>query len=310
MNELQIDNLRILDESYSELKETTIDTIDTVVLLEKLNFMDTTAIAIRDWSKTLSDYYYAKKAEIEADETGSVYINFDEVELMPYTMDELKDSQKGNMTSDYKIAQYVDIPFIDSKIDRVDFSRDLKLGTVVNKTVLRVPNGRPEKVEYRINGELVAIIYITFETQGNNLIYKRIETLVYIKKDDTDGINIKIKEKIFDMTNPDDRAAIVKERKQSRQFIFDDIQAFVNGVLLQYHPDKSQYQILDMIEDYMKASEQLIKSFVDRGMEYWEENLGALPIPVTDPSCLWLNYVFDANTGATIKDYMIAKLSY
>jgi len=36
MNELQIDNLRILDESYSELKETTIDTIDTVVLLEKL----------------------------------------------------------------------------------------------------------------------------------------------------------------------------------------------------------------------------------------------------------------------------------
>lgn len=309
MNELQIDNLRILDESYSELKETTINTIDTVILLEKLNFMDTTAIAIRDWSKTLSDYYYAKKAEIEADETGSVYINFDEVGLMPHTMDELKDSQKGNLTSDYKIAEYVDIPFIDEKIDRVDFGRDLKLGIVTNKKTFRVSDGRPEKVEYRIGGELVAIIYMSFETQGRNLIYKRVETLVYIKKDGSEGIPIKIKEKFFDTSNPDDRAGIVKEGKDRREFLFNDLQAYINGILLQYNQDKTQYEVLEMVNTYMEDSIILTTSFVDRGMEYWEESLRAMPAQVVDPNLLWMNYVIDAE-GTTVKDYIIRQISY
>lgn len=309
MNELQLLQLKILEESYQELKDVTINTIDTVVLLEKLNFMDTTAIAIRDWSQTLSNYYYTKKAEIEADTTGSVDINFDEVGQIPYTMNDLKNSQKGNSSSDYKIAEYVDKPFIDSKIDRVDFGRDLKLGIVTDKKVFRISNGRPSKIEYRINNILVAIIYITFETQGNNLISKRTETLVYIKKDGTEGIPIKIKEKSFDMDNADDRATIVKERKISRQFIFDDIQAFVNGVLLQYNPSKTQYEVLDMIEVYMKASEDLVRSFINRGMKYWEDSLRALPTPVNDATMSWMNYVYDADNH-TVKDYIISRISY
>lgn len=309
MNKLQLNNFKVLHDSYEELKEVSINTIDTVVLLEKLGFLDTTALAIRDWSQTLSNYYYAKKAEIEADETGSVYINFDEIGSMPHTMDELKDSQKGNLTSDYRIAKYVDIPFIDTKINRVDFGKDLKYDIAVDKVVKKDIDGRPIKVEYLIENKVVAVIYFEFETQLNNLVAKKTEYLVYIKNDGTEGLRIKRKVKTYNLNNEADTALIDNERVDGRGYLVSVMKIHINGVLIEYLPDLSQYAIIEIIKPYWKDIKDYRDDFIDFGLEYWEESLKAMPTTVTDTSILWMNYPINAE-GETIKDYMIAVLSY
>ena len=317
MNELQKLELKILEDSYQELKKSTIDLINPVLLVQGLNFMNEVAISINEWNLNFNKYYYDKKVEIESTPISNVSINFDEVGIFPSNNKLLDESLKLSNKSEYKIAPYIDKPFTDEKINQVDFKRDLKSNIVLNKKVIRIPNGRPLKSEYYLDDELMAVIYFTFETNTSNLVTRRTETLKYIKSiknettdlfEDVEGNSIKIKEKIYDLSNISDASLAVKERINSRSYLVESIMIFINGVLQQYHPDKSQYEIITMITSYWDYSEKDRKDFVDLGLEYWEENLIAMSNPAP-AEYSWLDYVIDGN-GTTVKDYIISVISY
>jgi len=306
MNELQKDELKVLETSFRELKESVLDNINPTLLSRELGFMNPIAINIKQWSMDLYLYYINKKKDILDNPDSEIDINFDEVGMLQYDNDDLVKSISS--VSMYKIANYIDKPFTDIKINQVDFKRDLKADIVLNKKVTRSANGRPIKSEYFLVDELMAVIYFDFKTDSSNLIVERTETLYYIKKDNTKGTPIIIKQKKYDLTNPTDAALAIKERVNSRKFITEAIMVFINGVLQQYHPDKTQYQIILMTLSYWNYSEKTRLDFINLGLEYWEDDLRNMVSPAPDDYA-WLDYTIDDN-GTSVKDYMIAMLSY
>lgn len=310
MNENQINQLTILKVSRDELENDTIKKIDPVMLSEGVQFMNSVAIGIKMWSLSLYDYYNLKYDEIVNDVNKDIEIdiNFDEVGMCPHNMSDLSRSMDSSKISIYRISPYIDKPFTDVKINMVDFKRDLKSDTALNKKVTRLPNGRPLKSEYYIGSVLMAVIDFVFEVAPNNLITKRTEFLSYIKLDGAKGLSVKIKEKVYDLTDVGDAALAVNERVSGRRYLVDSVKVYISGVITKYHPDYTQYAIISMVTPYWSSIERDRNLFIDLGLEYWEESLLNIVDPLPAENA-WLDYVVNTD-GLTIKNYIISTISY
>jgi len=295
--------LKILETSYKELVSLTAD--EVILLNYEITKNNPKAMAIKSWMNEVSSYYFTKKEEI-LNETSTV-INFDAVGLMPYKFEDLKDTFNVDDTSEYRIAPYVDVPFSDSKINFVDFKRDLKPEVYLEKTTYRGHDGRPTLNEYHYNGELMATIKFEFEADENNIIISRKEILNYIKNDGSKSMDILIKNKTFDSNNPSDMAMMVKERIQAREYIIGYIQIFTLGVMKNYNTDKTHDEVVDMLMPYWDECEEHRLKFLEVGLQLWRDDIAAIDLDTTEHT--FMGYVIDGD-GTTLKDYLIYLLTY
>lgn len=295
--------LQTLNVSYKELVNLTAD--EVILLNYEITKNNPKAMAIKSWLNTVSKYYFDTKQQIENDENP--IINFDAVGLIPYKLSDLSDTFNVDDQSEYRIAPYIDVPFSDSKINFVDFKRDLKPEIYLEKVVSRGHDGRPIKSEYKYNGELMAVINFMFEADENNIVTRRKEILNYIKTDGTLSMDILIKDKTYDSNNPSDMAMMVKERVSAREYIIGYIQIFAIGVLKNYNPDKTHDEIVDMLMPYWDYCEEHRIKFLEVGLSLWRDDLAATDLDTTEYT--FLGYVIDEE-GTIFRDYLVYLLTY
>jgi len=291
--------------SYNEIN--TLSTDDIIILNQEIHNRNDKALAIRNWFNDLTLKYNEFKTKIENDEID--FFSFDELNDIPYQISELYIHFPDEHVSNYKIAPYVDVNFIDDRIHLVDFKRQLKADVALSKKTYRSADGRPTYNEYYYNEELMAKIYFIFESNENNLLTRRTEKLVYIKNDNTEGNLITIKDKIYDINDVSDASLVVQERVTARQYIVDSLNIFILGVLAQYHPDNTQNDNILMVLPYWNDSESERLMFIDLGLPNWKNSLGNIDIDNLPSDRLWLGYVIDGN-GTTIRDYAYNILNY
>lgn len=294
-----------LENSYQELNFLTSD-IQTV-LNQEINRRNPKALAIQNWFNNITSVYFSFKNDIIND--NITYYSFDDVGDIPYTINELYEHVQENKNSDYRIAPHVDIDFIDERIHLVDFKRNLKANIALVKTTFRLPNGRPSHNEYFYNSLLMAKICFIFEVDANNLLTRRTEKLCYIKNDGSNGNEIIIKDKLYDMSNIADASIVVQERVSARQYIVNSLNIFILGVLRQYHPDKTQDECIIMMLPYWNENIDNRLMFIDLGLPDWKNSLIELDMNNLPSENQWLAYVIDAE-GTTVRDYAYFTLNY
>ena len=299
------DLLNQLKVSYDEINNISSDF--QIILNKEIEHRNDKALAIQSWFNNITKLYLDFKTKIENDEITS--FTFDNAGEMPYSFTELYEHVEEEKISNYKISPYVDVNFTDSRIHLVDFKRHLKADVALTKKTYRLPNGRPDKNEYYYNSVLMAKIYFIFETNENNLLTRRTEKLVYIKNDDTDGTEIIIKDKIYDITDVSDASLVVQERVIARTYIVDSLNIFILGVLGQYHPDKTQNELIMMVLPYWNDCESDRLLFIDLGLPNWKDSLGVIDLTNLPSDRAWLGYVIDGN-GTTVRDYAYNVLNY
>lgn len=144
--------------------------------------------------------------------------------------DEYWANRSGQMTR-FKVLDLIDPSFANLPIDKIDFTIHLKRGVVLNKKVTMLKNGRPEKAEYFNGQEKICEIKFTFVANAQNFITERLEELGYVKGDDEIPFYFPIKHKKYDMANFFDKAEVVDERVEARQYIMKEITSVLNDVL-------------------------------------------------------------------------------
>jgi len=297
--------LEQLDISYNEINVLSAD--DQIILNQEIHNRNEKALSIRNWYNDLTLKYNDFKIKIQNDEID--YFTFDDLSEIPYQISDLYEHISDEHISNYKIAPYVDVNFIDDRIHLVDFKRHLKANVALTKKTYRAADGRPTYNEYYYDGELMAKIYFIFESNENNLLTRRTEKLVYIKNDDTEGNLITIKDKIYDINDVSDASLVVQERVTARQYIVDSLNIFILGVLAQYHPDNTQNENIMMVLPYWNDTEAQRLMFIDLGLPDWKNSLAAIDINDLPEDRAWLGYVIDAN-GTTVRDYAYNTLNY
>jgi len=278
-----------------------------IILNQEIENRNPKALTIRDWYNNLTAVYNRLKGEIENDEI--TYFSFDEISDIPHTMLELYTDVENNKISNYKISPYVDVNFTDDRIHLVDFKRHLQADVALVKKNHREANGRPTYNEYFYNDELMAKITFTFISNENNLLTQRSETLQYVKNDDSFGTEIVIKNKFYNLSDPSDAALVTQERICARTYIVDALNIFILGVLMNYHPDKTQNDVIEMMLMYWEECEISRKRFIDLGLPSWKNEIEAIDINDLPADCTWFAYVINGE-GTTVKDYAYNTLNY
>jgi len=301
----KINLLQNLEVSYKEMSSITTDF--QIILTKEINHRTDKALAIRDWYTEVTKAYIDFKTKINNDEITE--FTFDVVGNIPYSFEELYEHSKDENVSNYKIAPYVDVNFIDDRIHLVDFKRQLKANIALTKKTYRSSDGRPTYNEYFYNNELMAKIYFIFESNENNLLTRRTEKLVYIKNDGSEGDLITIKDKIYDITDVSDASLIVQERVNARIYLVDSLNIFILGVLAQYHPTNTQNENIMMVLPYWNEIESERMMFINLGLPDWKDSMAAIDINNLSTDHTWLGYVIDAN-GTTVRDYAYNILNY
>lgn len=293
-----------LEVSYAELNKLTAD--EQILLNSEINKLNPKALSLKSWYNTLTGYYLDTKDKILNNEITS--FTFDDIAHKPYKISDLKEHLNEDDTSVYKIAQYIDVPFSDSKINLVDFTMHLKPNIALNKTTTMLPNGRPGINTYTYDGVVLAKIYFEFE-EFDGLVTRRKEILKYIKNDGTESNPILIKEKSYDMSNLSDAGLVMKERITARTLIVDSLNLFILGVLSNYNPTKTQPELIEMVIPYWDATNTIRRKYVDIAGTEWKTSLQAEDINNLPADRTWLAYIIDAN-NTTLLDYIISRINY
>lgn len=208
---------------------------------------------------------------------------------------------------DFKIQDLVDEIFDDQPANLIDFKRHLQADKALNKIPYFNLNGRPSYAEYYYNDVLYAKRLFEFIVDpSTDLIQQRIEKLIYIKRDDSEGPEIVIKNKTYDLQVEGDRKAVKKERNDARSSIIDDIEMVIAGVLevaLSINLDDT----IVLIEPFWGEYSNDIYKFINLGSETFKDALAAIDLNTT--SYTWLSIPVDQQ-GTTVRDYMVSRLTY
>lgn len=207
---------------------------------------------------------------------------------------------------DYKVNSLIAEDFEGLPIYTIDFKRHLKPSIALNKTVEKSMDGRPIKSNYYYNGDLIAVIYFEFLTTPENLVYRRSEKLKYILNNNQEGLEISIKEKTYDLTNPADGENVIKERVDARESIISNIKYFLIGIM-QANTQQNLSEIIEVIKPFWEEYETERKDFIELGDNSWVEALSLIDLATTPH--VWLNYVVN-DEGTTVLSYIIWRLSY
>lgn len=202
------------------------------------------------------------------------------------------------------IMKYVDDKFKTYPTAKIDFRRHLRENIYFQKGVDILPNGRPQKSLYYYEDLLIAEIEFTFEVNAFNFMTRRIEKLSYYKKDGSKTDQYIIADDIYEATNPYHLREMMKERSEARSMIFEEIKAFLNGVLAQYYipQGKTYSEILVIAGNLWNKFSTDIDSWVNVGSPAFSQNLtNDEDFPVFD---------FEVAPSVTLRDWILVKVSY
>jgi hypothetical protein len=203
-----------------------------------------------------------------------------------------------------RVLDYVQDSFLNLHPSKIDFRRNLKENIYLQKNILMLPNGRPQKALYSYNDELIAEIEFTFEVNDFNFMTRRIEKLAYYKRNDTTTEQWVIADDLYDVANPYHLREMMKERSEARSMIFEEIKAFLNGVFAAYYipQGKSYAEILVIAGDLWNKFSTDIDSWINVGSPKFSANIAAdEDFDVLD---------FQIAAGVTLRAWILNKVSY
>lgn len=203
-----------------------------------------------------------------------------------------------------RVMDYVQDQFLNLPPSKIDFRRHLKENIYLQKNVLMLPNGRPQKALYSYNNELIAEIEFVFEVSSFNFMTRRTEKLSYYKRNNTVTEHWVLADDIYLESNPYHLREMMKERSEARSMIFEEVKAFLNGVLAQFYlPQGWTYlQILGVAGDFWNAYSNDIDAWINVGSPRFATNLNA------ETNFSFLDVTVAENT--TVRQYILAKTSY
>lgn len=219
-------------------------------------------------------------------------------------------------TTRLKVLDLVDEKFKNYHPAKIDFTIHLKPNVVLNKKVTMLKNGRPEKAEYSYNGAPICEIRFEFQVNAQNFVTRRTEKLCYIQGNGQKGETYLIKDKIYDMTNFSDRAEIVEERSDARQYIMKEIKAVLNDVLGYYfivlppsNEKKTPKELWKIAGDFWSAYSSDIDSWYNTATEEFKNRI------LADDTFDFLNLIvppaFSQEADAkTVRQYIINRITY
>lgn len=203
-----------------------------------------------------------------------------------------------------RVMDYVDEKFATLPPSKIDFRRHLKENLYLQKSVTMLPNGRPQVATYTLDGFLIAEIEFVFETNAFNFMTRRTEKLSYYKRNNTKSDQWVIADDFFDVANPYHLREMMKERSEARSMIFEEVKAFLNGILAQFYlPQGWTYgQILEVAGDFWVTYSSDIDAWINVGSPRFATNLTA------DTEFDFLDVV--VSEGVTVRQYVLTKTSY
>lgn len=203
-----------------------------------------------------------------------------------------------------RVMKLVDAAFINLHPSKIDFRRHLKPNVYLQKNTIMLPNGRPQKAVYSLDGEDVAEIVFSFEADAFNFMVRRTETLFYIKNNGQKGDGYIIADEFFDKEKPSHLRAIMEERTQARSQIFAEIKAFLNGFLAAYYlPQGKTYpDILTIAGDFWTTYSASIDAWINVGSPQFKTEL------VADTNFGFLDLALSPDQD--VRAWIIQKLSY
>lgn len=203
-----------------------------------------------------------------------------------------------------RVTPLIDDEFISFPPSKIDFRRHLKENIYLQKNVIMLPNGRPQKAIYSYDGGLVAEIEFTFEVNAFNFMTRRIEKLAYYKQNDTKTDQWLVADDIYDPANPYHLREMMKERSEARSMIFEEIKAFLNGVFATYYvpQGKTYAEILVIAGNLWNKFSTDIDSWINVGSPKFSQNITIdEDFPVLD---------FEISAGVTLRAWILNKVSY
>jgi hypothetical protein len=203
-----------------------------------------------------------------------------------------------------RVLDYVQDSFLNLHPSKIDFRRHLKENIYLQKNILMLPNGRPQKALYSYNDELIAEIEFTFEVNDFNFMTRRIEKLAYYKRNDTTTDQWVIADDVYDVANPYHLREMMKERSEARSMIFEEVKAFLNGVFAAYYvpQGKSYAEILVIAGALWNKFSTDIDAWINVGSPKFSQNIA----DDTDFEVL----DFQIAAGVTLRAWILDKVSY
>lgn len=202
------------------------------------------------------------------------------------------------------VMEYVDDKYISYPPSKIDFRLHLKENIYLQKDVVLLPNGRPQKSLYTYNGFLIAEIEFTFQVNVFNFMTRRTEKLSYYKRNGTKSDQWIIADDFYNVENQYHLREMMKERSESRSLILEGIKAFLNGVLAKYYiPQGKTYpEILAIVGDFWNVYSNDIDSWINVGSPKFSDNLAS------DNVFIFLDA--EISSGVTVRAYILNKISY
>lgn len=203
-----------------------------------------------------------------------------------------------------KIIDLVDPKFKFLHPSKIDFRRHLNPNIYLQKNVVMLPNGRPQKSLYYHNSDLIAEIEFTFEVNAFNFMTRRTEKLAYYKKSGERAEQFVIADDLYDQANPYHLREMMKERSESRALIIEEVKAFLNGVLAQYYlpQGKTYAEILGIGGQFWDKYSTPIDSWINVGAPQFKDMLTA------DTEFAFLDVT--VAPSVTVRGYILNKTSY
>lgn len=203
-----------------------------------------------------------------------------------------------------RVIDLVDEQFAQWHPSKIDFRKHLQPNIYLQKNVIMLPNGRPQKALYSHNNELIAEIAFEFETNIFNFMIRRIERLAYYKRNGDVSEQWVIADDMFDQNNPYHLREMMKERSEARALIIEEVKAFLNGVLAQFYvPQGKTYpEILEIAGNFWDAYGGKIDSWINVGAPQFRSDL------TVDVAFDFLDFEF--TTGVTVRQYVLNKTQY
>lgn len=226
----------------------------------------------------------------------------------PFSEDEaplLINPKEGLRIYDFEL---VHPDFRDLHPSKLDFTKHLAEGITLRKDVEMAKNGRPIKATYTYNDILVAEIQFIFVTDAMNFLTRRTEKLGYYDSNNSVPTLYVISDWIRNSSSQYDSTYVMKERKDARISIFDEVRSKLNlWIYMYYSPQGKTYaEILNIGGDFWTSFSSEIDSWINTGGK------GALQNKLMD-SNITTNYPFlvsEVSPGVSVRDYIIDRITY
>lgn len=215
-----------------------------------------------------------------------------------------------------KVYDLVQDEFQNYHPSKIDFTIHLKPNVVLNKKTTMLKNGRPEKAEYFNGEEKICEIKFDFTVNAQNFMTSRTEKLAYVRGDNTLDIYYTIKTKTFDPTNFHDKAEVVEERSDARQYIMKEIKSVLSDTLGLYYivlppvgEKKTPQELWQIAGEFWTAYSSDIDAWYNTATEDFKTKIQ------NDVTFAFLNLVVpqaisQEATDKTVRQYIIDRITY